>query len=196
MQVAGTQQLTATEEYSDGSTADVTNQVTWSSSNEAIASVDAGGLATGQVAGDVEVTATLSGMSGSATLTVTSPKLLSISITPQSASIRVNGTQQFIATGVYSDNSTVDVTGLATWASSDANIATIVGGSATGKGVGSTNIVASLGAVSSNPASLSVTAVAVPWSLIGGIIGGLLVLGLLLFFLLRRRRGAAPVETP
>jgi LPXTG-motif cell wall-anchored protein len=35
----------------------------------------------------------------------------------------------------------------------------------------------------------------VPWSLIGGIIGGVLAAGLLLFFLLRRRRGAAPEET-
>jgi hypothetical protein len=194
VETGGTQQLTATAEYSDGSTVDVTNQVTWSSSNEGIASIDEGGLATGKSAGDIEVTASLSGVSGSATLTVNSPKLLSILITPESASIPVNGTQQFVATGVYSDNSSVDVTASATWTSSDSGVATIVGGSATGKDVGSTDIVASLGDVTSNTASLSVTA-AVPWSLIGGIIGGLLALGLLLFFLLRRRRREEPSET-
>jgi len=193
VEVGNTQQLTATARYSDGSTANVTNQVIWSSADEGIASIDEGGLATGNVVGAVEITASLGSVSGSATLTVTSTRLLSILITPQSASIPVNGKQQFTARGVYSDNSSVDITGSATWASSDANVATIVGGSATGKGVGSTNIVASSGDVTSNPASLSVTA-AIPWSLIGGIIGGLMALGLLLYFLLRRRRREEPEE--
>jgi hypothetical protein len=191
VRVGGMQQLTATAKYSDGSTVDVTNQVTWSSSDEGIASVDDVGLATGKVVGDIEVTATLGTVSGSTTLTVYSPTLLSILVTPESASTPVNGTQQFTATGVYSDNSTLDVTASASWTSSDANVATIDGGLATGKGVGSTNIVASLGNVTSNTASLSVTA-AVPWWLIGGIIGGLLALGLILFFLLRRRRREEP----
>lgn len=194
VEVGGTQQLTATAKYSDGSTADVTNQVTWSSSDEGIASVNEGGLATGKAVGDVEVAATLNAVSGSATLTVTSPTLLSIFISPPSVSIPVNGVQQFTATGVYSDNSTGNITALATWTSSDTGIATIVGGLATGKNVGSTNIFASLDDITSNPAALSVTA-AVPWWLIGGIIGGLLALGLLLFFLLRRRRHEEPVET-
>ncbi|MDG7041820.1 MAG: Ig-like domain-containing protein, partial [Nitrososphaerota archaeon] len=194
VKVGGTQQLTATAKYSDGSTADVTNQVTWSSSDESIAGIDAGGLATGKAVGNIEVTATLGTVSGSATLTVYSPTLLSIVVTPNSASIVVNGTQQFTATGVYSDNSSVDITASATWASSDTGIATIDGGLATGKGVGSTDIGASLGNVTSNTASLSVTA-AVPWWMIGGIIGGLLALGLILFFLLRRRRREEPETT-
>jgi hypothetical protein len=39
-------------------------------------------------------------------------------------------------------------------------------------------------------------AAAVPWSLIGGLIGAAIVAGLILFFLLRRRRGSEPGETP
>ena len=66
-------QLHATATYSDNSTQEVTTQVTWSSSNTAVATVSNNsgtqGLATGISSGAVTITATENGVSGTATLT-------------------------------------------------------------------------------------------------------------------------------
>ena len=66
-----TYQFTATATYSGGSTADVTAEADWASSDEDVATVVAG-LATGVGAGTIEITATLAGVASSpATLEVT-----------------------------------------------------------------------------------------------------------------------------
>jgi len=66
-----TQQMTATGTYSDSSTADLTASVIWSSATLADAVVTASGLAVGLSAGSSVISATLLGIVGSATLTVT-----------------------------------------------------------------------------------------------------------------------------
>ena len=53
------------------------------------------------------------------------PTVSSISVTPTSASLSVNGTQQLHATANYSDRSSGDVTATATWASSSPAAATV-----------------------------------------------------------------------
>jgi len=84
-------------------------------------------------------------------------------VTPASASIASGATQQFTASGTYTDNSTQDLTSAVTWASSSSTVASISNASgsnglATAAVVGSTNITASLGPVGSPVASLTVTA--------------------------------------
>jgi uncharacterized protein YjdB len=72
--VGATQQFTATGTYQDNSTANITNQVTWNSSNTAAAIINSAGLATGQAAGNSNITAALNGItSNSAGLTVQTP---------------------------------------------------------------------------------------------------------------------------
>ena len=57
-----TQQLKATATYSDGSTEDVTDQVTWTIADSNIADfISSGGLLTGMKAGTTSITASLSG---------------------------------------------------------------------------------------------------------------------------------------
>ncbi|MFI5088974.1 MAG: N,N-dimethylformamidase beta subunit family domain-containing protein, partial [Terriglobales bacterium] len=51
--------------------------------------------------------------------------LNSITVAPSQATIQVGGTQQFTATGHYSDNSTQDITSQVTWSSSNTAAATI-----------------------------------------------------------------------
>lgn len=68
--VAGIQQYTATGTYSDGSTANITAQVTWSTSNSSVASISTAGVATGLSQGHTNVTAQLSSITGSTTLSV------------------------------------------------------------------------------------------------------------------------------
>ena len=70
-----TQQFTATGTYSDGSTQNITSQTTWTSSNTGIATITSAGLATGINSGSTTITATLSGVTGSTTLTVQSAPL-------------------------------------------------------------------------------------------------------------------------
>jgi hypothetical protein len=66
-------------------------------------------LATTVGVGATTVTATSGSISGSTTLTVTPAALLSIAVAPGSASIPLGATQQFSATGTYSDGTTKDL---------------------------------------------------------------------------------------
>jgi hypothetical protein len=87
------------------------------------------------------------------------PTLKSIAVTPASPSIVKGTTQQFTATGTYSDGSTKNLTTSVTWASGTATVATIgSGGLATGVGVGTSNITASLSGVISPADVLTVKA--------------------------------------
>ncbi len=99
--------------------------------------------------------------SGAATLTVSSSAMLqSIAVSPASPSIAAGGTQQFTATGTYSDNSTKNITTSVTWKSSSAAFATIgaTTGLATGVAAGTTQITATQGSIVSPNDPLTVTA--------------------------------------
>jgi 6-phosphogluconolactonase (cycloisomerase 2 family) len=88
-----------------------------------------------------------------------SPNLTSITVAPSSASVNIGASQQFSATGNYSDGTSKDITTNTsiTWASASTSIATITsGGLATGKGAGTVTISASLGSVTGQ-ANLLVT---------------------------------------
>jgi hypothetical protein len=61
---ANSVQMTATAQFSDGSTRDVTIQAQWSSSNTSIATVSATGVLSIIAAGDVDVSATYQGVTG------------------------------------------------------------------------------------------------------------------------------------
>ena len=157
--VGATQQFSATATYSDGSSSPVSS-ATWTTSDSNKATVSARGLATGRAFGSVKVTATLNGVSGSASLSVTAASLQSINVTPGAtptpASIAAGGTQQFVATGTYSDNSTGVVSG-ANWSSLYTGVATIDStGLAKGLRPGSSTITATLGSITGT-SSLTVT---------------------------------------
>lgn len=71
--VGKTKQLTATGSYSNGSTLDLTTQVTWQSSDPAKATVSTTGLVSGLSYGSTTVTATLGSISGSTLVNVFQP---------------------------------------------------------------------------------------------------------------------------
>jgi uncharacterized protein YjdB len=62
--------LTATGVFSDGSTQDLKNTVSWTSSNVAIADVEPSGLVKARQVGTATITATFAGVSGATTVTV------------------------------------------------------------------------------------------------------------------------------
>jgi type IV pilus assembly protein PilY1 len=164
--LGNTQQFTATGIYSDGSTQNLTSQVTWSSATTSVATISSGGLATGITLGSSLITATLGTISGSTTLTVVNappppppPTLISLTVTPVNPTDHPGQTKQFTATAVYSNGSTANVTASATWTSSATAVATISSsGLATSVALGGTTITATWSGLSG-----STTLTVVPW---------------------------------
>lgn len=159
--VGNTQAFVAIGTYSDSSTANITSLATWNSASSGVATINSSGVATGVGSGTSAITATMSAVtSNTATLTVSAATLVSIAVTPISASIAVSGTQAFTAIGTYNNTATADITTSVTWASSSTGVATIASsGVATGVTAGSSTISCSLSVVTSNSATLAVTAI-------------------------------------
>ncbi len=152
------EQFTATGTYSDHSTQNITSSVTWSSLTTSVATITAGGMVTAVGTGMSKIQAVSGAISGSATLTVTAATLVSIAVTAPSLSIAKGTSEQFTATGTYSDHSTQNITSSVTWSSLTTSVATITaGGMVTAVGTGMSKIQAVSGAVSGS-ATLTVTA--------------------------------------
>jgi hypothetical protein len=110
-------------------TQDVTNEVAWASSDTAVVTVNASGLATAVSAGTATVTATLKGFSATASMNVTigAGSLTALTILPGDQAVDALGqTAQFIAIGSFSAGpATQDMTDQVTWIANDADVATI-----------------------------------------------------------------------
>jgi len=161
--VAGlTQQFIATGTYADASTKVLTATATWISATPATATIAAGGLATGVAAGTTSITAAVGAITSPAVVLTVTPvvTLVSIAVTPAAPSIMLGLTQQFTATGTYSDATTQVLTATATWVSATPATATIAaGGLATSVAAGTTSITAAVGAITSPAVVLTVTPV-------------------------------------
>ena len=146
--IGATQQFTATAAYSDGSARDITLLSAWTSATPAAGTVDASrGIAVGVAAGTSVITAAFEGKTGSATLTVLPARLVSIAVAPVNPSINIGNTQQFVALGTFSDNTTRDISAVSTFSSASTNVASVVAstGLALGKAQGTSVISASSG---------------------------------------------------
>lgn len=148
--------------FSDNSIADISDTVTWHSSDESIATISTKGnfgFATGTNAGSLTITASKDGQSGTANLTITELVLTQINISGDS-SVNVNETVDFTATGVFDNNSTADITNNVIWSTGDSDTATISNiiseaGTATGVSPGSSSVTAQSGTITAS-ASLTV----------------------------------------
>src|SRR6202030_7775 len=151
--------------YSDGSTQNLADSVTWLSSNASVAKINSMGFASGLGIGGSSIQAALGSVAGSTTLTVTAAALSSIVVSPANPSISDGTTQQFTATGSYTDGSTQNVTNLVTWGSSNPADSISASGLAAANGVGASIIQAALNGVNgsttltvtSTPPTISVT---------------------------------------
>ena len=150
-----TQQIAATATYSNNTTADVTATATWSSNKTTVATVSKG-MTTAVATGAATISAALSGITGSTTVTVPSATLVSIAVTPATASIPKGKTQQYAAVGTYSDGTTQVLTTTAAWTTTTGATIT-TGGLATGSAVATSTVTATSGTIKGT-ASLAVTA--------------------------------------
>ncbi|MDD2899430.1 MAG: Ig-like domain-containing protein [Desulfuromonadaceae bacterium] len=143
--ISKTVNFIATGTYSNGTTADITAQAAWKSSQPSIASiVESSGVATTLTAGTTSISATMSGFTGKTNLTVTTAVLSSLKITPVGpVYMSVNGTQQLTVTATFNDSSTQIVTSSCVWASNPATYASVSStGLVTGVASGTSTITA------------------------------------------------------
>ena len=112
------QQFTAIGTYKDGSKKDLSSSVTWTPSASSVATVSRSGVATARAAGSATIRAALGEINNTVVVTVTLATLVSIAVTPTSASIAAGQQQQFTATGTYTDGSHQNLTSTAVWTSS------------------------------------------------------------------------------
>ena len=144
-----TSTLTATVRDANGGT--MTNaQVSWTSSNSAVATVTSSGVVTAVASGSATIRASSGGVSGTATVTVTAPAVARIVITPSKPRVEERKTIQLTATAYDAANNVI--TGLTfTWTSSNTNRATVSStGLVTGLREGNVTITASAGGKSTS----------------------------------------------
>jgi Bacterial Ig-like domain (group 2) len=161
--VGKTQQFAAVAKDSSGNVI-VGTTFTWSSDTTSTATVNSSGLATAVALGTAHITATASGVNGSATLTV-NPAISSVSVSPLTATINAGQTQQF--TAVAKDSQGNVISGVTfTWNSDASSIATVnSSGLASGLSQGTAHIsatasgVAGSGILTVNPAVISGNAI-------------------------------------
>jgi hypothetical protein len=113
--------------FSDGiTTVDLTASARWQTSNYREAVINRQGVATGVAAGSVTITASVNGQTpATATLTVSNATVQTITVTPSNPTIALGSLQQFVASGLFSDGSTQNITSSATWTSSTPTVAVV-----------------------------------------------------------------------
>jgi hypothetical protein len=112
-----TKQYSAIATLEDGSTVDVTSNVAWSSSKTGVATIDSVGLATAIAGGLTIISATIGSLPESTDLTVI---FTQIKVLPSTKYLTPGEAWQYSAI-IGSE----DVTGLATWSSSDPSVAAV-----------------------------------------------------------------------
>ena len=158
MVVGGTQRFTASARASDGSTIGGVN-FTWTSSNTAVVTINATGLATAVSAGTAMIKATGNGISSAqVAVTVTEPPVTRVTVSPSSAQqLNVGDSLTFSAMARTASGAVRDDVEIS-WSSSDTGVVTInASGMAKAVGAGTATIRASAEGLTSSPVTITVT---------------------------------------
>jgi hypothetical protein len=130
-------QFTATGNFDDGTTQDVTVESAWSSSDTGVAQISNAkgtkGRADAVNPGTATITASLMGISGSGLMSVGNYKIVSVVVTPHTATVPAGGTFQLQAIATWMDPATgatfpLDVTTQAHWTSRTKSVASVING--------------------------------------------------------------------
>jgi hypothetical protein len=153
--------LQATVKDQDGNVM-IGQTVTWSTNNPAAATVNSSGVVTGVAAGSASITATCSGVTGTAAITVTAvappaPVVTTVTVAPTSVSVVAGSTTTLQAT-VKDQNGNVMTGQTVTWSTSNGAAATVnSSGVVTGVAAGSATISA-MSSGKTGTSSITVTA--------------------------------------
>ncbi len=142
---------------SSGMVLDVTEEASWSSSDDLVASIDnttgRDRVVTGLAEGTANIIATLDGLSDMEAITVIAQvSLTSISVTSANDEIPENGQEQFHAEGHYSNSTNRTITDEVLWTSGDESVISVSNqasekGLATGVAEGLSTVKATLGSI-------------------------------------------------
>ena len=158
LMVGSTRMFAATARTADGSTRDDV-EVSWTSSNTAVVSIDDFGLATAVGVGTTMIRAVSGGVtSAPVMITVVEPPpvVASIVVSPSTMTMEVGGTFQFEATALTADGMAIPEVQF-TWMSDDDGIATVdATGLVTAVAAGTAMITASANNVTSMPATVTI----------------------------------------
>ncbi|MFV2056092.1 MAG: Ig-like domain-containing protein [Thiohalomonadales bacterium] len=141
-------ELVAEGIFNDGANKDITNLVTWNSSDNNVASVSNAikqkGVLSSMLVGQSDIGANFNGIDASPILlSVTEAVLQSTRLSPGSMNLTPGQSQLFMLTGIYS-NGPGDITVPVTWKSGDIGVATVQAGTATAVSSGITTITTSV----------------------------------------------------
>lgn len=157
-----TVQMFAVGTFNDGSTGNPS--VSWTVSPTTTATINSNGLVTSVATGSATVTATSNdnpAITGTQSLTVTVGCIQSITLSPTSGTITTNDPSISITATAATCNGSDDVTSVATWTSSNTDLATVSAGNVTiisGLATGGTvTVTATIGSVTSNVATITVS---------------------------------------
>jgi hypothetical protein len=144
--------------YSDGSQSDVTSSAAVVIDDPTVAGLSASGTVAGLTAGSTTLSVSFSGKSASAELSVRPAVLTRLEVSPANTSFPKGTEQQFSVRGVFSDQTTQDLTSAASWSAADPSVVEIkAAGTAYGAAVGQTRVEATVGEVTGS-AQAEVTA--------------------------------------
>lgn len=148
--------------YDDYTSEDITDAVSWVSTDDRIATVgDSGGskgMCQAHEAGEASIVATYQGgISSKVTLTVTGATLESVEIRPSGLELHVGDGAQFEAIASYSDGGSGNVAGSCSWSVDPSSVASVDGtGWVTAVGEGQAAVEAQCGGAPVTPATLTV----------------------------------------
>lgn len=145
LSIGASVQLTGTSKDAAGNTLSG-RKLTWASTNAAVASVSASGLVTAVGVGTASLTAIVyNGTMGTASVTVTSGQVATVSLSPSAVSLIIGTTAQLAATPKDLAGNIV-TGGVVSWASNNVAIAAVsAAGLVTAMGAGSATITATSG---------------------------------------------------
>jgi hypothetical protein len=169
--ISGTLPLAVTGTLSDNSTLDLTSAASFSTDNPTVATVSGAGVVTAvnsqnvTTAGVAHILASANGKSGTATITVSPPSIVSIALAPKAASLLVGATQTLSVVARYNQGSTAALTSGVTFASDHTDVAMVdpATGKVTAVAAGTATITATHTATGdSDTSTITVTAGAPP----------------------------------
>jgi uncharacterized protein YjdB len=141
--VGRTAQLTAVTLDAEGDTLR-NRSIDWETSDAAVATVSETGVVTGVAVGEVTITATSEGRSGTSRLTVSATEVASVVVDPATTTVVMGGTVELTATA-RDGLGAILLDRPVAWATSDAGVAEVdMHGTVTGIGPGSVTITATI----------------------------------------------------
>lgn len=147
MRVGTSEQLKLTATYMDGSTVDITDKAEWSSSSEAVASVNKGKISA-YSSGEAKITAKYGEKSVSILVDVEIPRRLDI--TPDYLAMRSGETKELTLTATYANGTKENITDKAQWSSNNEDSLFVLKGKVTAYKPGEASVMATYGGKSTS----------------------------------------------